>query len=68
MSRTPREYHHGRSPAAWVGVSIAGAGFVLAAIASVLGPNWPLVWLSVALVLGGLVIGTIMKLVGYGNG
>lgn len=68
MSETHPTYHHGRSPAAWTGVSISGAGFLLGSIAAVMGPNWTLVWIAVGLVVAGLVIGTIMKVAGYGNG
>ena len=30
MARTPKYYHHGRSPAAWTGSVIAAIGFVVA--------------------------------------
>ncbi|MDO4716094.1 MAG: HGxxPAAW family protein [Propionibacteriaceae bacterium] len=63
-----RHYHHGRSPAAWTGTTIACIGFILATVASVTGPNWTLVWVSCGLLLLALIVTGIMKKMGLGNG
>ncbi len=42
-----REYHHGRTPAAWAGSIIAAVAFILGAVAFMVGPNWTLLWVSV---------------------
>lgn len=63
-----RHYHHGRSPAAWTGVVIAGVAFVLGTIASITGPNWTLVWVSCGLLLASLIVTGVMKKMGLGNG
>lgn len=66
-SARPAEYHHGRSPAAWTGSVMAAIGFVIASVASMLGPNWTLVIVGGALVLLGGVATLIMKAMGYGQ-
>lgn len=67
MSRTAKYYHHGRSPAAWAGSVMAAVGFVAAAAGSVLGPNWPVLIIGVALiVLAGLTT-MVMKAMGLGQ-
>lgn len=67
MARRPQYYHHGRSPAAWVGAVIAAIGFAAAAVGSVLGPLWVLVIIGSALVLIGGLATMIMKVMGYGQ-
>ena len=67
MARTPQYYHHGRSPAAWTGSIIAAVGFTIAAVASVLGPNWALVIVGSVLVLIGGLTTMIMKAAGFGQ-
>lgn len=66
-SKPKRHYHHGRSPAAWAGVTLAGIGFLIAAIASVMGPNWTMIWIAGGLILLSLIVGGAMKAAGYGN-
>lgn len=67
MARTARYYHHGTSPAAWVGSVLSAIGFVLAAVGAMLGPSWIVVILGTALVaLAGLVT-VVMKINGYGQ-
>lgn len=63
-----RHYHHGRSPAAWTGVSIAVVGFLLATIAAMTGPNWVLAYVSAGLLLLALIVTGVMKKMGLGNG
>ena len=67
MAQTPKYYHHGRSPAAWAGSATAAVGFTLAAIGSVLGPNWPAVIAGGVIVVLGLLVTMVMKAMGYGQ-
>lgn len=57
---------HGNSPAAWTAVTIVLIAFTVGAIAMVLGPNWVLFWLSVALAVVGALTGKVMQLLGFG--
>ncbi|MFT3970389.1 MAG: HGxxPAAW family protein [Micropruina sp.] len=66
MAEGGKHYHHGRTPAAWTGTTISGVGFVLATIAFLMGPNWIFVWVSVAVILAGAVVGGIMSKMGMG--
>ena len=63
-----RHYHHGRSPAAWTGSVLAGIGFILATIASITGPNWVLIYVSVAVIAFAGIVTLVMKKMGLGNG
>ncbi len=62
-----KHYHHGRTPAAWTGSIIATVGFLLGAIAFVIGPNWLLFWVSMAIVLAGAIVGGVMHKMGLGQ-
>ncbi|MCT1459485.1 hypothetical protein M3G03_08015 [Aestuariimicrobium sp. p3-SID1156] len=66
--RVIRYYHHSQSPAAWVGVIMAGLGFLLAAVGAMLGPMWILIYIGAALVVGSLIVGNILKAMGLGQG
>ena len=57
---------HGNSPAAWTAVTIVLIAFTVGAIAMVLGPNWVLFWISVALAVLGALTGKVMQLLGFG--
>lgn len=57
---------HGNSPAAWTAVTIVLIAFTLGAIAMVLGPNWVLFWISVAIAVLGALTGKVMQLLGFG--
>ena len=59
---------HGSTPAAWTAVVIILAAFTLGAIAMVLGPNWLLFWISVAIAVVGALVGKVMQLMGLGAG
>ncbi len=63
-----RHYYHGQSPAAWATVAIVGVGCVLGAIGAVLGPNMLLIYVAVALVVLGPIVGGVIKAAGMGNG
>ncbi len=67
MARTPKYYHHGRSPAAWAGSIAAAVGFVIAAIGSVLGPNWVVVAVGAAVILIAGLGTMVMKAMGLGQ-
>lgn len=62
-----KQYHHGRTPAAWAGSILAGIGFVLGSIAAVIGPNWPLIWVSVGLIVISVIAGGVLHRLGYGQ-
>lgn len=57
---------HGNSPAAWTAVVIVLIAFTIGAIAMVLGPNWVLFWISVAIAVLGALTGKVMQLLGFG--
>jgi len=57
---------HGNSPAAWTAVTIVLIAFTLGAIAMVLGPNWVLFWISVAIAVVGALAGKVLQLLGFG--
>ena len=57
---------HGNSPAAWTAVAIVLVAFTVGAIAMVLGPNWVLFWISVAIAVVGALTGKVMQLLGFG--
>lgn len=67
MARTPQFYHHGRSPAAWVGSVTASIGFLIAAVGSVTGPMWLLIIIGAAVILLAGVATMVMKAMGMGQ-
>ena len=67
MARTPQFYHHGRSPAAWVGAVLASIGFIIAAVGSVMGPMWILVIIGGAIILVAGLATMVMKAMGMGQ-
>jgi hypothetical protein len=68
VTRVSEEAHdlHGNSPAAWTAVTIVLIAFTVGAIAMVLGPNWVLFWISVAIALVGALAGKVLQLLGFG--
>ncbi|MFT4293989.1 MAG: HGxxPAAW family protein [Micropruina sp.] len=67
MATNGKHYHHGRTPAAWTGSIVAGIGFILGTVAFLMGPNWVLFWISIAIILGGAVAGGVMRKMGLGQ-
>ena len=67
MARTPRYYHHGRSPAAWTGSILASLGFLITAIGAVLGPSWVVVAVGAAVVVVAGLTTMVMKAMGLGQ-
>jgi cytosine/uracil/thiamine/allantoin permease len=61
-----RHVHHGRTVAAWVGTSLGLVAFVLGGIALVLGPNWVLFWIAVAILVVALIAAVVLQKLGYG--
>lgn len=60
-------HHHGRTKAAWAGSVIAGIGFLLGAIAFLLGPNWVLFWIGMALLVTALITTDVLRRMGHGQ-
>ena len=57
--------HHGNTPAAWTGVTVAMLGFVLGGIALMLDPiNMAIFWVGIALGVASLVIFAVMAKMG----
>lgn len=67
MARTPKYYHHGRSPAAWAGSALVAVGFIIVAIAAMLGPAWTWVIVGTAVIVLGALATAIMKAMGLGQ-
>jgi hypothetical protein len=61
-----RHVHHGQTGAMWVAVGILFIGFVVGAIAVVLGPNWWLFAIGAGLCVIGLAVGKVMQILGFG--
>lgn len=57
---------HGHTPAAWTGVVISFVGFGVAGVAMIL-PSVLLVWVGLAVVLAGGVVGKAMSIAGMGK-
>jgi preprotein translocase subunit SecG len=61
-----KHIHHGRTGAAWAGTTVALVAFLLIAVALVLGPNWVLFWVGIALLVVALIVTVVMQRMGYG--
>lgn len=60
------KYHHGRTPAAWTGVTISFIGFCVASVFIVMSKPVGF-WAGVGLTVLGAVVGGIMRLMGRGQ-
>jgi hypothetical protein len=58
--------HHGNTPAAWTGVTVILAGFVVGGIGLVAW-NWLTFWIGVGLCVVGPIVGKIMQKMGLGD-
>lgn len=67
MTRQARYYHHGRSPAAWVGSILAALGFIVLTVGIFLGPVWVVVWVGTAMVVVAGIATMVMKAMGLGQ-
>lgn len=65
---TAKHVHHGRTAAAWAGVAIAMAAFLVGGIALVAGPIWVLFWIAVGLMVVAVVTTRILQVLGHGAG
>ena len=61
----PNEPGHGHSPAAWIAVSVSIAGLTFATAFFFVG-WWTPFWASMAVFVGGLLLGPILAWMGYG--
>jgi len=67
MSQGRKEYPHGRTPAAWAGSILATLGFLVASVGFVMNLNWPIIWVGFAIVAVSVVVGGVMRKLGYGQ-
>jgi len=65
-SKPHKHVHHGRTVAAWTGSVIAMAAFVVGGIAMVIGPNWVLFWIAVAMLVVAVIATKVLQVMGYG--
>ena len=61
-----REYHHGRTPAAWTGSAITAVGFIVAAVGFLMGLNWLVIGIGLGVAVLGAVVGGFMRKAGLG--
>lgn len=66
-TETTDDLGHGNSPAAWTAVIIMLVAFTIGTLAFFFAIEW-VVWASVGLLLVGLLVGLVMKKLGYGVG
>jgi len=66
-TETTDDLGHGNSPAAWTAVIIMLVAFTIGTLAFFFAIEW-VVWASVGLLLVGLLVGLVMKKMGYGVG
>jgi hypothetical protein len=57
--------NHGQTPAAWTAVIIIIFAFFLGTFGVIIAQPW-LFWLSVGLIVVGLIVGQVMSMMGYG--
>ncbi|MGA7206376.1 MAG: HGxxPAAW family protein [Specibacter sp.] len=63
------ELGHGNSPAAWTCVTVMLVGTIVGCIAFLIGESATILfWVGVAIIAVGLVLGVVMRSVGYGVG
>jgi hypothetical protein len=60
-----KHVHHGRTPAAWVGSTIALIGFLVGAAGLVFG-NWPVFWAGGVLLVISLIATVVLQKMGMG--
>jgi hypothetical protein len=60
-----KHVHHGRTPAAWAGTSIAMAAILIGGIAVVI-QNWPLFWVSAGILVVSVIAAKVLQSMGHG--
>ena len=58
---------HGSTPAAWTAVGTVILAFVVGGIGLVIGPNWLVFWIGVALLPVGAILGKLLQAMGLGQ-
>ncbi len=67
-AQAAKHYHHGRTPAAWVGSLIVTLGFIIGTVGFFMNINWTVVWVGLAVIVIGTIAGGVMVKMGYGQG
>jgi hypothetical protein len=57
--------HHGNTPAAWTGVTVALIAFLVGGVGLMMG-NWVVFWVGAGLLVVAVVVGKIMQAMGLG--
>lgn len=57
--------NHGQTPAAWTAVTIIMFAFFLGTFAVIIAQPW-LFWVSIGLIVVGVIAGQVMSMMGYG--
>lgn len=67
--RPKRDYHHGKTPAAWAGTILAMIGFLVGSAGFLISPypNWMIVAVGAAVVALGVIVGWALVIAGYGD-
>jgi Zn-dependent membrane protease YugP len=60
-----KHVHHGRTPAAWAGSTVALVAFIVGAVGLVIG-NWTIFWVGAILLVASLVVTVILQKIGMG--
>lgn len=66
-TRPVRRYHHGRTPAGWVGTVVAFMGFAVGSYAFMVGPDWTLVSVAGGIVVLSLILTVVLRGLGFGQ-
>ncbi|MFP5416144.1 MAG: HGxxPAAW family protein [Actinomycetes bacterium] len=61
------KYHHGKTPAAWTGTTIASIGALVATVGFFMNINWLMVWIGLGLMVVAAIVGGAMSRMGYGQ-
>lgn len=63
---SPKSYHHGRTPAAWAGASVAFVGILVGGIGMIPTINWVVFSIGGAIFVAGGVVALVVRKLGYG--
>ena len=62
----PKSYHHGRTPAAWAGATVAFIGILIGGIGMIPHINWIVFSIGAAIFVVGGIVAIVMRKLGYG--